>query len=188
LSEFLLVRDRDRRVLDDRLNSRREGLLAAGSVRGFSGLGGIRTHSASGRPSATLRRTPLVSRTRRRHFHRPACSEPAGSAVELLLLARGRYHELVLRYWSRQPPTPRHTCHSWRRRQNCWACRRLAGLSGASGPPDRPFRPAAPRIAFFRAPSSLSRLQSHHSKIDRLTADRFDRELHLTFDSCPTSR
>jgi len=69
LSEFLFVRDRDRRVLDDRWNLRREGLLV-GALRSV-GLAEREKRFRALQSVASLRLPPLVSRTRGRHFHRP---------------------------------------------------------------------------------------------------------------------
>jgi len=57
-------------LFDDLLNSRREGLLvgALGSV----GLAEREKRFRAVQAVASLRLPPLVSRTRGRHFHRPA--------------------------------------------------------------------------------------------------------------------
>jgi hypothetical protein len=62
LSEFLFVRDRDRRVIDDRWNSRREGLLV-GALRSV-GLAEREMRFCALQTVASLRLPPLVSRTR----------------------------------------------------------------------------------------------------------------------------
>jgi hypothetical protein len=72
LGEFPFVRDRDRLAIDERLKLDRFGFTGRRDRRVFVRTDWDQTASTSSRLLASLRFPPLVSRGRRRHFHRPA--------------------------------------------------------------------------------------------------------------------